>query len=321
MKNFENRLVIIIILKYNEGNAKKVNKSKHRGEHMRKFILSTDSSCDLPEYLIKENDINLINLSVTLAGVTYDGDKSVIDPKEFYESVRGGEMPVTSQINPDAAAKFFEKLMATGNDVLHIAFSSALSGTYSSMVIAADELNSKSKDKKIVVIDSKCASLGQGLLVHYAIEAANKGMSLDEAVSYIEELKLKICHLFTVDNLFHLHRGGRVSRASAIFGTMLSVKPILHVDDEGRLVPIAKIRGRKQSLVTLVDNMAEQMGSNKNDVVFISHGDCIEDATLVKELIEERFLIEAFLINYVGPVIGAHSGPGTIALFFVGDKR
>ena len=208
-------------------------------------------------------------------------------------------------------------------DVLHIAFSSGLSGSYNSSRIGAEELAEEYTKHKVTVVDSLCASLGEGLLVHKALQNQEKGMSLEENRQWLEDNKLHLVHNFTVDDLFHLHRGGRVSKTAAVIGTMINLKPVLHVDDEGHLIPVSKVRGRKKSLIALVDNMEKQMGAyrEQNDIVFISHGDCEEEAKFVADLVKQRFGIESFLINYVGPTIGAHSGPGTMALFFMGEYR
>lgn len=237
--------------------------------------------------------------------------------------MRNGEMPTTMASNPESIRKSFTQNIADGYDILHISFSSGLSSSYSNTAVTAKEMESEYPDSRIVVIDSLCASLGQGLLVYYACKKKEEGATLEETAAYVEALKLHICHQFTVDDLFHLHRGGRVSKATAILGTIANIKPVLHVDDEGHLINISKIRGRKRSLAALVDNMEKTIGDykDKNQVVFISHGDCLEDAEYVKQLVEERFGIHEFLINYVGCTIGAHSGPGTVALFYLGETR
>ena len=239
--------------------------------------------------------------------------------------MRAGSMPTTAQVNPEQAKEAFKKCLEQGKDVLYIAFSSGLSGTYGSAVIAARELEEDKEypGRKVIVLDSLSASLGEGLLVHKAVMLKEAGKSMEETADWVEKNKLHLCHNFTVDDLFHLHRGGRVSKATAILGTMINIKPVLHVDDEGHLIAIGKVRGRKKSLSALVDRMAEQIRGyeEQNDVVFISHGDCGEDAEYVKKLVQERFGVESFIINHVGPTIGAHSGPGTLALFFVGNPR
>ena len=213
------------------------------------------------------------------------------------------------------------KILDSGRDVLYLAFSSALSTTYQSAVIAADDLREAYPDRKIYVVDSLSASLGQGLLVYLCVQEKRKGRTVDEVHAFAEETKGKVCHWFTVDDLNHLKRGGRVSAAAALFGTMLSIKPVLHVDDTGHLVPVSKARGRKASLLALVDRMAESAIDPAEQTVFISHGDCEADAEFVAEEVRRRFGVRDVHINYVGPVIGNHSGPGTLALFFLGSHR
>ena len=230
-------------------------------------------------------------------------------------------MPTTSQVNPDSARDVLEQALRQHDAVLHIAFSSGLSGSYQSVCIAAQELREQYPDKQIVVIDSLAASLGQGLLVHYAVQMRDAGQSFTQTVQWCEQNKLHIGHVFTVDDLFHLYRGGRVSKTTAIVGSVLNMKPILHVDDAGKLVAIGKVRGRKRSLDELVNRMAERVGDKHNDIVFISHGDCLADAEYVRDRVCERFGISDSLIHFVGPSIGAHSGPGTVALFFLADHR
>lgn len=289
---------------------------------MRDFVITTDNMADLPDTYLEEHGLKIISLSYMLEGKTYS-EKNRLPVKEFYDKMRNGAMPTTSQVNPEEARELFEELLKEGKDVLHIAFSSGLSGSYNSARIAAEELQEEEAEGRVVVIDSLCASLGEGLLVHKALGLKEEGKSLDEIAEWLKENRLHLCHNFTVDDLNHLYRGGRVSKTAAVLGTMINIKPILHVDDEGKLVPISKVRGRKKSLITLVDNMEKQIGSyrEQNDMVFISHGDCLEDAEFAAAQIRERFGIDSFLINDVGPTIGAHSGPGTVALFFMGEKR
>lgn len=290
---------------------------------MKDYIITTDTTADLPEEYIAEHNLGIMSLSYTIEGQTYDREHP-LDTSEFYRKMRAGSMPTTSQVNPETAKGIFIKT-ATENDknILHIAFSSGLSGSYNSARIAAEELEEEGFPYKVIVIDSLCASLGEGLLVHKAVMMHEQGASLEETAQWIEENKLHIVHNFTVDDLNHLFRGGRVSKTAAFVGTIVNIKPLLHVDNEGHLIPLEKVRGRKKSLISLVDSMEKQMGSyrNKNDIVFISHGDSIADAEYVAKLIKERFAIDAFLINYIGSTIGAHSGPGTIALFYMGDNR
>ena len=289
---------------------------------MDNYIITTDTTADLPEDYIKKHDLGIMSLTYTLEGTTYSNDNP-LDVRLFYEKMRNGSLPTTSQVNPENAKNIFLPYLKDGYDILHIAFSSGLSGSYNSTRIAAEELSEEFPDRKITIIDSLAASLGEGLLVHKAVMLKEQGADLDTVADWVEQNKLHIVHNFTVDDLFHLHRGGRVSKATAILGTMINVKPILHVDDEGHLIALSKVRGRKKSLQALVDSMEKQMGTykNQNDIVFISHGDSLADAQYVADLVKQRFGIDSFLINYVGPTIGAHSGPGTIALFYMGDYR
>ena len=289
---------------------------------MNTYVIMTDINADLPEEYIREHGLEVLSLSYMIDGETYDRNHP-LEVGEFYKRMRNGSMPTTSQVNPDQAKKAFTACLKQGKDVLYIAFSSALSGTYNSGRIAAEEIKEEGlfPDRKLVVLDSLSASLGQGLLVHKAVQLKEAGKSLEETVSWVEENKLNLCHIFTVDDLFHLHRGGRVSKATAVLGTMINIKPILHVEEEGRLTPIGQVRGRRKSLSALADRMGEQIKGFENPEVFISHGDCLEDAEYVEKLVRERFGVENFVINHVGPTIGAHSGPGTMALFFMGNQR
>lgn len=292
---------------------------------MSDFKIITDSTADLPEEYLKQHDIDCLNLCYMIGGETYGGETGKELPwKEFYAMMRDGEMPTTAQINPEEAKEHFKACIEAGHKrLLYLAFSSGLSGTYNSGRIAAEEIKEEYPDCEIIVIDTLCASLGEGLLVYYAVKLKEEGKSMEEVAAWVEEHKLNLVHVFTVDDLNHLHRGGRVSKAVAIIGTLVSIKPVLHVDDEGHLTSVDKVRGRKKSLLQLVDNMEKQMGSyaDKNDIFFISHGDALEDAEFVAEEIKKRFGIKECIINRVGPTIGAHAGPGVIALFFWGDVR
>lgn len=257
---------------------------------MREFKIVTDNTSDLPESYIKENDLTCMWLSYTLEGTVYQSDNCLPYP-EFYQKMREGSMPTTSQVNPQSAKEVLEEIVKAGYDVLHIAFSSGLSGTCNSVRIAAEELREEYPEARIVVVDSLCASLGEGLLVHKAVQMKKAGKSLEETAAWLEENKLHLCHVFTVDDLNHLYRGGRVSRTAAFLGTLINIKPMLHVDNEGKLIPLSKVRGRKKSIHALVDMMEARMKSfrDQNDIVFISHGDCREEAEFLKNLIEERF--------------------------------
>lgn len=291
------------------------------------FKIITDSTADLPGEYLKEHNVGCLPISYILDGVTYGREKQ-LDWKQFYAMMRQeGKMPTTSQINPSEAREQLEEYIddCPEREFLYLAFSSGLSGTCSNIRMASAELAQERPDVKIMVVDSLSASLGEGLFVHKAVRMRDAGKSMEETAQWLTEHALNFTHVFTVDDLFHLYRGGRVSKTAAVLGTMISIKPKLHVDDEGHLILIGKVRGRKKSLSALVDYMGEKMGSwteeNKEDYVFISHGDALEDAEYVRDLIRERFGIQNFLISHIGPTIGAHSGPGTIALFFMGESR
>ena len=286
----------------------------------KEYVIISDNTCDLPDNIYKQLGLKIMCLSYTMGGVEYSEDNA-LSISEFYAKMREGEMTKTSQITREDIEKTFTEALNNGFDILYIGFSSGLSGSYDSARIAAEELSPKYPDSKIRTVDSLCASIGEGLFVYKAAQMKKEGKSIDEVYQWCEDNKLHLCHMFTVNDLMFLHRGGRVSKASAIAGSILGIKPILHVDNEGHLIPIGKIRGRKQSLEALVNEMDKRLGNYKNDTIGISHGDCIEDAEYVKKLIEKKYGIKNFIINHVGPVIGSHSGPGTIALFFLGEYR
>ncbi len=289
---------------------------------IKDFVITTDNTADLPYSYYKENGLEYMYLTYNLDGQVY-GKENELPSKEFYARMRGGSMPTTSQINSEDAKEVWLPYLREGKAILHLAFSSGLSGSCNSARLAAEDLKEEHPEYEIIVIDSLCASLGEGLFVHKAVELKREGKSMEEIAQWLEEHKLNFCHVFTVDDLHHLYRGGRVSRATAVLGSMINIKPLLHVDDEGHLVAVGKVRGRKRSLAALVDMMEERLGSykGKNTEIFISHGDCQEDAEYVAALVKERYGIEKVLINTIGATIGAHAGPGTVALFFLGDKR
>lgn len=289
---------------------------------MREYVITTDNNADLPVEYYKEHNVGCMYFSYTMDDVLYK-QGSYMPEGEFYGKMRAGSMPTTAQVNPEEARLLFEPYLKEGKDILHIAFSSGLSGTYNSCRIAVEELREKYPDRIITIIDSLAASLGQGLLVYLAQKMKEDGADMQTVAEWAENHRKNIVHLFTVDDLNHLYRGGRVSKTTAVLGGMLNIKPILHVDDEGKLIPIGKVRGRKKSILELASLMDEKLGSCKDtcDTIFISHGDCLEDAEFLAEKIKERYQIKTEIVNYVGSVIGAHSGPGTLALFFVGDLR
>lgn len=287
------------------------------------FGIVTDSSANLTDEMIDKYGIDIISLSYRIGEEECQsyvkGEKT--DLKQFYEKLRQGEVAETSLINMRDCENAFESVLQEGKDLLYIGFSSALSGTYNAASIVADNMREIYPQRKIYAIDSLAASMGQGLLVYHAVEQRLAGRSIDEVKDWLLENRLRLCHWFTVDDLMYLKRGGRVSVPAAVIGTVLSVKPVMHVDDEGKLVPVRNVRGRKKSLVALVDEMEKTCIDPTEQMVFISHGDSLEDAECVEKLVRERLNVRDVRINYVDPVIGAHSGPGTIALFFLGTKR
>lgn len=287
-----------------------------------KTILFTDSCCDLPISFVKENNIQVMSIQVNISGEEIPDDLGVsISHKNFYSLIRNGKLPTTSQVNVDAFESSFRKYVSEGYSIIYIGFSSALSGCVNSARLAKEIIDEEIKDADITIIDSKSASMGLGLLVYYAANMIQEGNSKENIINWIEENKLKVNHWFTVDDLNHLKRGGRISSTVAIVGTMLSIKPIMQVDNEGRLVPVSKVKGRKKSIKTLCDKLKEKIINSENQTVFISHGDCIEEAESLKNLILSEIKVKEIIINNIGPAVGSHSGPGTLALFFIGNSR
>ena len=290
---------------------------------MRDYVLMTDSCCDLSAPPAQELGILVLPLSLELSGQTYHNylDGREIGFSQFYDRIRAGETATTSAVSVGAFEEAMRPVLESGKDILCLSFSSALSTTYQSAVIAAGEMAESFPEARIHVVDTLSASLGQGLLVHLCAKQKQAGLDIDALRDYAEQTKGRVCHWFTVDDLNHLKRGGRVSATAALFGTMLSIKPVLHVDDQGRLIPVSKARGRRASLTALVERMEQTAVDPETQTVFISHGDCLEDAQFVADEIRRRFGTEDIRINFVGPVIGNHSGPGTMALFFLGTER
>ncbi len=284
------------------------------------YQILTDSCCDFPRQMYEDLNLIAVPLSVDFRGQVAD-DKNDDSLKELYSALRGGEAAKTSAVNPDRWARAMEEFLAAGQDVLVLAFSSGLSTTYQSAVIAAGELGERYPQRKIRVVDTLCASMGQGLLAWYACKKRDAGMGLEELAGWLEENKLHLCHWFTVDDLMYLKRGGRVSAATAVVGTMLQIKPVLHMDDQGRLINMTKARGRKVALDTLVKKVRELGEGYDNSTVFLSHGDCLEDAQYVAAQLKETCGVQEVIISYVGAVIGSHAGPGTVAIFFLGNHR
>ena len=284
------------------------------------YQILTDSCCDFPPQRYRELGLISLPLSITFRGETYP-DRNDDSLRDMYAGLRAGEAASTAAANPQQWEEALEPVLASGEDALILAFSSGLSTTYQSACIAADEMKERFPERKILVVDSLCASLGQGLLAYYAARKRDEGLGLEELKAWLENNKLHLCHWFTVNDLMYLKRGGRINAATAIMGTMLSIKPILHVDNEGHLISVGKARGRKASIAALADKAAELGQGYDNSLMFISHGDCREDAEALAELVKERCGAKEVYINYVGAVIGSHSGPGTLALFFLGQHR
>ena len=283
------------------------------------YQIITDSCCDLTDAQMQQLQVSCANLTVLYKGENHQNFSDPTAVKAFYDELRQGVTATTAAANPDDWAALMLPALKEGRDVLAIAFSSGLSTTYQSAVIAAKELQEIYPDRKIFVVDTLCAALGQGLLVHYACKKRDAGMSIEELSAWVEEHKLNLCHWVTVDDLSHLKRGGRISATTALVGTMLNVKPIIHVDNDGHLINCAKVRGRKAAMEYLVKKFSETC--TDFDTVFIAHGDCPEDAAALEAMLREKHDIPEIVTGYVGPVIGAHTGPGVLVVFFMGSQR
>ncbi len=287
---------------------------------MAEYNIITDSGCDLPAEMLASMNIASIPMTVLFRGENRTDcvDDSI---KEVYAGLRAGEPASTSAINPTGWAEVIRPTLEEGKDALVITFSSGLSTTYQSAVIASEDLKEEFPQRKVLVVDGRSASLGQGLLVWYAAQKRDEGMALEELRDWVEEWKFHLCHWFTVDDLMYLKRGGRISAATAVVGTMLQIKPVLHMDNEGHLINMLKARGRKASIDALANKMGELGLPGANETVFICHGDCLEDAQYLEKKVKEKFGVKNVVIGYTGAVIGSHSGPGTLALFFLGEHR
>ena len=290
---------------------------------MNKYMIFTESTTDLGNDMIKSLGIQVVPLTFTIGGVDHKemAEEGEMTYSKFYEILRNGEMSSTSQVNVSEFEDAFSPFLEDGYDILHLAFSSGLSGTCDSAKAAAEKLGKKYPERKIIVVDTLAASLGQGLLVWHAVQMKNEGSAIEKTADWLEKNKLNLAHWFTVDDLVFLKRGGRLSGAVALIGTVLGIKPVLHVDNDGHLINVSKIRGRKNSLNALVNKLGETGIKPKNQMIFVSHGDCIEDAEYVAKEIRRKYGTSKFYINFIGPVIGSHSGPGTVALFFLAEKR
>lgn len=290
---------------------------------MSDYVIMTDSSCDLPAKMADDMALSVLPLSVYIEDKKYINylDEREIAFSEIYAKLRTKCPAKTSAVNMNDFLAPMEEILKSGKDLLYIGFSSGLSGTYNAGAAAAQEMAEKYPDRKIYTVDSLCASMGQGLLVYHAWQHKQAGEAIEQVRDWVIDNRLHLCHYFTIDDLMFLKRGGRVSGATAVVGSMLSIKPIMHVDNEGHLIKIGTARGRKASIRALADGAGKLGIDLQNQVIFISHGDCLEEAEYLADIMRERFHVKDVVISYVGPVIGAHSGPGTIALFFLGTER
>ena len=290
---------------------------------MRDYVIMTDSCCDLTDQMARDLELEVLPLTMHMDGQDYPNDLAgtAISNQEFYKRIRAGKLATTSAVNVGQFQDAMRRVLESGRDIVCVCFSSALSTTYQSAVIAAEDLRAEFPEAEIHVVDSLSASLGQGLLLYLAVEQKRKGLTAAELAKWVEDNRLTVCHWFTVDDLNFLKRGGRVSATTALLGTMLSIKPIMHTSDEGKLVPVSKARGRKAAIAALLDKI-EALGIHpEKQTMFICHADCEEDAKAVAKTIKDRFGTPTVHINYIGPVIGSHTGPNTMGIFFVGTQR
>jgi len=290
---------------------------------MSDYVIMTDSSCDLPAKMADDMALSVLPLSVYIEDKKYTNylDEREIAFSEIYAKLRTKCPAKTSAVNMNDFLAPMEEILKSGKDLLYIGFSSGLSGTYNAGAAAAQEMAEKYPDRKIYTVDSLCASMGQGLLVYHAWQHKQAGEAIEQVRDWVIDNRLHLCHYFTIDDLMFLKRGGRVSGATAVVGSMLSIKPVMHVDNEGHLIKIGTARGRKASIKALADGAGKLGVDLQDQVIFISHGDCLEEAEYLADIMRQRFHVKDVVISYVGPVIGAHSGPGTIALFFLGTER
>ena len=290
-------------------------------ENISNYIIYTDSACDIDPAILKKWGCKFCSLTFMFNDSEKIYENFELDPKVFYQNMRDGKISKTSAINAETFSNLFEEELKSGNDVLYLGFSSGLSGTYNSARIAAAQLAEKYPERKILTVDTLSASAGFGLLLYLTVQQKNHGASIEEAAAFVKNTRLHLCHWFTVDDLVYLKRGGRISAATALVGGILGIKPVLHMDNAGHLINMQKARGRKAALRALADKYTELAITPDSGTVFISHGDCLEDAGLLAEMIQQEHGVSVQLTTFVGPVIGAHSGPGTLALFFLGKER
>ena len=288
---------------------------------MSEYIIFTDSACDIKPEILKEWGVPFLPLTFRFSDFDKEHTDGELEPVEFYARMRGGAVAKTAAVNSERFTEAFEKILSEGKDILYIGFSSGLSTTYNSGRLAAEQLRDKYPDRKIIAVDSLSASAGFGLLVYLTVGKKNEGASIEEAAAFVEETRFHLCHWFTVDDLVYLKRGGRISPTAAFVGNALGIKPVLHMDDEGHLINMSKVRGRRSSVLALADKYGELALDKKGGTVFICHGDCDSDVETLKSVLSERYGAEVKIVTYTGSVIGAHSGPGTLALFFIGEHR
>lgn len=282
----------------------------------------TDSCCDLPKEYVQERDFSNMPMLYTVDGKDYYDDYGEsLSYHDFYEKLRAGIPSVTAQLTASYLEEQFTPWLEKGDDIFYLVFSSALSGTYQSALLAKNELAQKFPERRVEIVDSISASMGQGLLMHHILNLRDEGKSLDEILDWTQKNKGRLCHWFTVYDLNHLKRGGRVTAAAAFFGTMLSIKPVLHVDDQGRLIAMEKVKGRPKAVKSLFEHMKATVQEPEGQTVFISHGDGEKDALLLADMVRQEFGITDIVIHHIGPIVGTHSGPDTLALFFLGSPR
>lgn len=290
---------------------------------MRDYVIITDVTCDLPPDVLEKLDIRVIPMDFIMGGEVYRHypDAREMSFEQFYQRMAGGEMPTTSMINPEVYTRYFDAILGAGKDVLYIGFSSGLSGTYQSSQIIIQDMREKYPEGKILSVDSVAASVGEGLLVWLAAQKKHQGLTLEELHKWIEENRCHVCQWFTVDDLNHLRRGGRISAVAAVAGSALGIKPVLHVDEEGCLTPMAKVRGRKKAVDTLIDKMARTSINPGEQIVLVGHGNCEKEARELKAMVKERFHPKEIIVCDIGPIIGSHVGPGILALVFWGSEK
>ncbi len=288
---------------------------------MSDYVIFTDSACDIAEEKLKSWQVAYCSLSFTISGEDKEYSNYDLAPRDFYKKMRSGAVAKTSAINTDSFLNCFEPILKEGKDLLYLGFSSGLSTTFNCARMAAEELKEKYPERKIIAIDTLCASAGQGLLVYLAVLEKEKGASIEQVAEYVQGLVPNMCHWFTVDDLVYLKRGGRISPTVALVGSVLGIKPILHMDDEGHLISRGKVRGRKAAIAALADKYGELAKKNAPRKVFLCQADCMDDAQLLVKMLGEKYKVDVDYIADIGPVIGAHAGPGTLAIFFIGENR